>query len=165
MMVGSATRVSRNGGAFDPLGDVATNSGMAGHQSRHELVNSKLHELVSAKLGKWAVQREASDFKGYSDTRPDMTIQAGIVSDAFYIGDTKDFDSLGADPAKLAAPGRQAGAHVGFGNTNPLARERVLGRRPGASATASGRFDSATGRGQITEKSGQYTRALDLGMW
>ena len=142
--------VSRHGREFDVLGDLATNDGQAGHQTRHYMV---LRELVGRLRGVWgsAVEYEPPDYKDYSDTRPDLAIH---TADGLVLGDTKVFDDVGSDQSAVGV----RGAHVAMGNVLPRAREVVLGRQErGAPGKA---FNPATGQGHVAAVDGQYKRAL-----
>ena len=65
---GERSRHGRERCAFDVMGDLATNDGKSGHQSRH---HSVLVELVTRLRSSWgsAVKYEPAGYKGYSDTR------------------------------------------------------------------------------------------------
>jgi len=151
----ASTQSSRHGKQFDALGDVAQNDGEQGHQTRHFLV---LESLADALRRVWGarVQREPSDYRSYSDYRPDLTVSDGPD---FTVIDAKVYDSVGADAGEVS--GR--GALVGFGNTRPTARERVLGReqrgQPGDRA-----FNAQTGLGYVSAMKGDYHRAAANGV-
>ena len=65
---GDGGRGMGHGRAFDVMGDLATNDGKQGHQSRH---HSVLVELVTRLRTSWgsAVAYEPAGYKGYSDSR------------------------------------------------------------------------------------------------
>ena len=112
--------LSKHGREFDVLGDLAGSDGVSGHQTRHYHV---LRELVARLRSVWgsAVEYEPSDYKDYSDTRPDVAIH---MAEGLTLGDTKVFDDCGSDPAEVGT----RGAYVAHGNVLPGAREKVLGR-------------------------------------
>ena len=71
--VAAEDALSKHGRSFDVRGDLATNDGMAGHQSRHHAV---LVEVTARLRSVWgvAVEYEPPGYTDYSDTRPDVTI-------------------------------------------------------------------------------------------
>jgi hypothetical protein len=105
--VAAAGAVSRHGREFDVLGDLATNDGKAGHQTRHYTV---LRELVQRLRSVWgsAVEYEPPDYKDYSDHRPDVAIHAaaGLV-----LGDVKVFDDVGSEPSAVGMRGGYVAMH------------------------------------------------------
>ena len=109
-----ASVASKHGHSFDVMGDMATNDGKAGHQTRHHGV---LVELVQRLRSVWgaAVEYEPPDYKDYSDGRPDVAIHQ---LEGLWLGDVKVKDPIGSDPGAV----EQRGAHVAFGNTEPGAR-------------------------------------------
>ena len=140
---------SRHGRAFDVMGDLATNDGKSGHQSRH---HSVLVELVTRLRSSWgsAVEYEPAGYKGYSDTRPDLTVD---TRDGRKIGDVKIKDPIGSDPTDV---GRR-GAYVDFGNTAPSSHDQVQGRAErGRKGEA---FRPSTGAGRVEPVKGDYARA------
>ena len=141
---------TRHGKAFDVMGDLATNDGKQGHQSRH---HAALVELVARLRTVWgsAVEYEPANYLDYSDTRPDLTVHG---PDGLKVGDVKVKDPLGSDPAAVAT----RGAYVGFGNTAPAADDEVLGRRQRGVSTDR-TFCATTGAGYVAEMPGDYARA------
>ena len=67
---------SKHGHMFDVMGDLAQNDGDEGHQSRHWLVLTTLVAVLKEAYGS-QVTYEPSDYRDYSDTRPDLTIRPG----------------------------------------------------------------------------------------
>ena len=149
--------VSRHGHNLDVMGDLATNDGQHGSQSRHFAV---LSELASVMRTVWGarVEYEPKGYRDYSDTRPDLTIQGAGAGGGLYVGDVKLFDGCGSDPATTAI----RGAYVAFGDTLPRAREQVMGRP--ARGEPGKRFDPRTGMGHVSAIEGKYARALGLGV-
>ena len=149
--------LSRHGMVFDNLGDVAQNDGEAGHSTRHSLV---LQALVKVLKSVWGgqVRMEPTDYAAYSDTRPDLAAEGLGVGGSLLVGDLKMKDPIGS-----AATPAARGGFVSFGNTLPPAREYALGRRE-RGTLADGPFNSLTGKGYVAPKTGQYTRALELGV-
>ena len=136
------------------MGDLATNDGKAGHQTRHHDV---LVELVRRLRGVWgaAVEYEPVDYKDYSDTRPDVAIHQ---PEGLWLGDVKVKDPLGSEPAGVDT----RGAFVAFGNTEPGARLEVKGRAErGQPGTA---FNRVTGQGHVSAVDGAYRRAEEHGV-
>ena len=148
----SGARLSRHGKAFDCYGDVAQNDGEEGHQTRHFQV---LNVLVSVLRSVWGgqVQREPADYEGYSDTRPDLTVNR----DGLLVGDLKMFDAIGSD----GVPPMRA-TMVGFGNTHPKARELCLGLRE-RGQPGDGEWNWRKGSGHVAARDGKYARALRAG--
>ena len=148
---------SRHGHVFDLMGDMATNDGHAGCQTRHYVV---LTELVRVLRTVWGsrVEYEPKGYRDYSDTRPDLTIQGAGAGGGLLLGDTKLFDSVGSKPSAVGL----RGAYVSFGNTLPHARELVLGRAErGVPGT---RFNPRTGAGHVAAIQGAYERAVEHGV-
>ena len=101
---------------------------------------------------------EPADYRKWSDTRPDLTIQGAGAGGGLLAGDTKLFDSVGSDPAKTGL----RGAYVAMGNTLPTAREVVHGRpERGMPGT---QFSPATGQGHVSCVVGAYARAEEHGV-
>ena len=147
--------LSRHGKEFDVMGDLATNDGKAGHQTRHYEV---LTELVRRLRSVWgsAVEYEPADYGRYSDTRPDLALHTpGGVA----LGDTKVFDDVGSDEAAVEL----RGAHVGMGNILPRAREVCLGRAQ-RGEEGGGNWRAAAGTGYVAPVKGAYAKPLRLGM-
>ena len=74
------------------------------------------------------VEYEPSDYKDYSDGRPDVVRHR---PEGLWAGDVKVKDPIGSSPAACGV----RGVYVGFGNTAPGAHDEVLGaahpaRRP-----------------------------------
>ena len=140
---------SRHGRAFDVMGDLATNDGKSGHQSRH---HSVLVELVTRLRSSWgsAVEYEPAGYKGYSDTRPDLTVD---TRDGRKIGDVKIKDPIGSDPTDV---GRR-GAYVDFGNTAPSSHDQRC--KGGRSADARARRSSRRQAPGTWSRSRATTRA------
>ena len=99
------------------------------------------------------VEREPTEYRGYSDHRPDLTTSYT----GFKIWDLKLLDPFGSTPG-LDMPSR--GACVAFGNTACKARELVRGREARA---GNGAFNPLTGAGAVTAIPGDYARAQGLG--
>ena len=70
---GGGGRRSRHGKLFDKYGDVATNDGESGHQTRHFLILNALYDAMRRVYG-GQVRREPADCSEYSDHRPDLTL-------------------------------------------------------------------------------------------
>ena len=150
---GGNGRRSRRGKVFDAMGDVATNDGEAGHQTRHYLILNALYDALRRVYGA-QVSREPGDYCSYSDHRPDLTL---LLEGALRIFDLKVLDPLGAEASGVGA----RGAFVAFGNTEPRARAMVLGR---AERAGEGVFNPNTGGGHVSPVDGDYARAQGLGM-
>ncbi|MEC7725785.1 MAG: hypothetical protein VYD05_09750, partial [Planctomycetota bacterium] len=147
-------RFSRHGKVFDAYGDVAINDGEAGHATRHYLVLRALFEALRRAWG-GMVRYEPTEYKDYSDHRPDLTLQ---TADGLVALDLKVFDPVGSDAGEVE--GR--GAFVAFGNTRPRARAIVRGlAERGVPGTA---FDPSTGKGHVAFQAGDYGRAAARGM-
>ena len=59
------------------------------------------------------MQYKPADYRGFSDTRPDLAIEGMGAGGGMYIGDTKVKDPVGSDPATTAL----RGGFVAFGDT------------------------------------------------
>ena len=132
------------------MGDMATNDGKAGHQTRHHDVLNALVRVLRSVYGS-TVEYEPSDYKDYSDGRPDVVRHR---PEGLWAGDVKVKDPIGSSPAACGV----RGGYVGFGNTAPGAHDEVLGREqrgePGGAA-----FDPATGAGYVAPLAAPYDRA------
>ena len=148
---------SKRGHPFDVLGDVAQNDGASGHQTRHKDLLWQLYTVLRRVYGA-AVAYEPQDYRGYSTTRPDLTLRWDGVLRVY---DVKLFCPLGSDPAAVGL----RGAAVAFGNTAPVARAKVLGRAERGVPSASGHstFDPTTGEGYVSPVPGDYAKALEAG--
>lgn len=147
-----AARLSKHGKTFDVLGDVATNDGDSGHQTRHFLI---LDALVAVLQGVWGAQvmREPADHDFSPGKRPDIAL---VLADTRCL-DLKVLDPIGSSPAAAGL----RGAHVGCGNTRPRARLLVRGL---AQRGEPGRaFNPATGGGYVAPVPGEYAGAAALG--
>ena len=60
------------------------------------------------------MEYEPTGYRDYSDTRPDLTFEGTGADGGKYVSDTKVFDSVGSDLAKVGGRGGAAG-------TSPLA--------------------------------------------
>ena len=109
----------------------------AGHATRHFLINNALYDLFRRAYG-GQVRREPSDYRGYSDHRPDLTM---LLDGELTVFDLKVFDPIGSTPGNAG----ERGAYVGFGNTWERARDAVLGRRQRGEAGRA--FNRSTGTG------------------
>jgi hypothetical protein len=154
--VATATgRRSRHGLQFDALGDVAQNDGREGHAHRHFLVLEAIVDALRRVMGRGAVEKEPSDYKEYSDHRPDMNTEWG----GFKMWDLKLLDVMGSSPGESLP---QRAAAVGFGATAPHARALVRGREArGVPGTV---FNPMTGRGWVSPKAGDYARPIRAGL-
>ena len=107
-----------------------------------------------------AVQREPEDYDSYSDYRPDL-VALGCGRSApnkLRIIETKLLSSIPSDPSTMCDRGRT----VGFANTLLEVNEQVRGLRERGSPN-DGPWRYATGTGYVKAKSGDYTRALEVG--
>lgn len=147
-------RLSRHGRRFDAHGDVAQSDGEAGHATRHFLINNALYDLFRRAYG-GQVRREPSDYRGYSDHRPDLTM---LLDGELTVFDLKVFDPIGSTPGNAG----ERGAYVGFGNTWERARDAVLGRRQRGEAGRA--FNRRTGAGYVSAFPGDYARAQESGV-
>ena len=140
---------------FDELGDVAQNDGREGHGHRHFLVLEAIVDAVQRVIGKGSVEKEPTNYRGYSDHRPDMCTDW----DGFKIWDVKLLDSIGSSPGEKLA---QRAATVAFGATAPVARALVRGREErGVPGQA---FCPLTGAGYVSAKDGDYARPIKAGL-
>ena len=87
------------------------------------------------------MQREPSNYSGYSDHRPDLTLLLDGMLTAF---DLKVFDPLGSDPAKV----EERAGYVAFGATLERAQTVVLGRSE-RGHEGDGAFNRLTGEGRV----------------
>jgi hypothetical protein len=117
-----------------------------------------LHDALRAVYGA-RIQMEPKDHADYScGYRPDLAMHGLAKDGGMLIGDTKVFDSIGADASKVAP----RGAAVAFGNTLPAARLKVLGRTQRGTPD-DGRFDPITGQGYVSAAAGDYAHSLSVG--
>ena len=144
-----AALLSKHGRHFDLMGDVASNDGLAGHQSRHHLILESLYDALKRVWGA-RVQYEPADSMSYSDHRPDLTVRDGAD---FWAIDLKVFDPIGSDCGQV----EHRGAFVACGNTRPEARRLVIGLR--ARGVAGTNFNPSTGLGHVAAQDGHYARA------
>ena len=147
---------SRHGRLFDVYGDVASNDGEAGHQTRHYHLLLALHKILKSVWG-GSVRREPPDYRDYSTTRPDLAATGGGRRGGLWLGDLKLFGPIGSDGTP---PIR--GAMVAFGCTLPAAQEKTCGLEA-RGAPADGPWIARAGTGYVAPCDGQYTRALSLG--
>ena len=147
---------SRHGKQFDVYGDVASNDGEAGHQTRHFQLLLAIHKVAKSVWG-GSVQREPPDYRDYSDTRPDLAATGAGRGGGLWIGDLKLLGPIGSDGSP---PIR--GAMVAFGCTLPAAQETTHGLQE-RGAPSDGRWRARAGVGHVPQQDGQYTRALSLG--
>ena len=124
---------------------------------RHSLVLKTLVQVLKSVWG-GQVRMEPTDYAAYSDTRPDLTAEGLGVGGTLLAADLKMKAPIGSAGTPAAR-----GGFVAFGNTLPSAREYALGRRA-RGTPADGPFNSLTGKGYVAPKTGQYTRALELGV-
>lgn len=137
------------------MGDVATNDGDSGHQTRHFLI---LDALAAALRSVWGgqVHREPADHASYSPgKRPDMAL---FLLDSIRALDLKVFDPIGSCPGSV----ERRGAHVACGNTLPRARLIVRGRRQ-RGQPGDGAFQPRTGAGWVPAQPGEYAAAEAVG--
>ena len=115
---------SKHGKMFDRYGDVASNDGDGGHQTRHYKLNLRIADVLRSVWGS-AVQREPEDHDSYSDYRPDL-VALGCgrsTPNTLRIIETKLLSSIPSDPATMGDRGRT----VGFANTLLEINEQVRG--------------------------------------
>ena len=148
-------RRSRHGRVFDSMGDCAANDGEAGHGTRHFLILNALYDAFRRVYG-GQVRREPTDYREYSDHRPDLTL---LLDGDLIVFDLKVFDPIGSTAAEAAL----RGGYVAFGNTAERALEVVLGWRQRGQA-GDERFNRRTGGGYVAEKLGDYSRAVEMGV-
>ena len=134
---GGGGRRSRHGKVFDVMGDVATNDGDSGHQTRHFLILNALYDALRVYGGQ--VRREAANYSEYSDHRPDLTL---LLEGELIVFDLKVFAPIGSDAGEVEL----RGGSVGFGNTAPRGQLVVHGRRERLGPPAT--FVSKTGAGR-----------------
>ena len=91
----------KHGRPHDVMGDLAQNDGEEGHQSRHWLVLTTLVAVLREAFGA-RVQYEPADYRGFSDTRPDLAIEGVGAGGGMYIGDTKVKDPVGCQKTILS---------------------------------------------------------------
>lgn len=91
----AAGRRSRHGREFDVLGDVAQNDGKEGHATRHGLVLAAIYDALRRVAGASMLEHEPSNYRGYSDHRPDLTTSYT----GFKVWDLKLLDPFGSTPA------------------------------------------------------------------
>ena len=150
---------SKHGKMFDRYGDVASNDGDGGHQTRHYKLNLRIADVLRSVWGS-AVQREPEDHASYSDYRPDL-VALGCgrsTPNTLRIIETKLLSSIPSDPSMMSDRGRT----VGFANTLLEVNEQVRGLQERGSPK-DGQWRYATGTGYVKAKSGDYTRALEVG--
>ena len=151
-----AGATSKHGHAFDVMGDLATNDGKAGHQTRHHDVLVELCQRLRTVWGAAVEYEGGGGYKDYSDTRPDVAVH---LREGLWVGDVKVKDPLGSAVGSV----EPRGAHVAFGNTEPGARLEVHGLeargQPGGRA-----FNPLTGQGCVAAKAGAYDRAKANGV-
>ena len=151
----SGGKSGRHGQALDSYGDVATNDNVEGHATRHFLILQALHDALRRVYG-GQVQREPSNYSGYSDHRPDLTLLLDGMLTAF---DLKVFDPLGSDPSKV----EERAGYVAFGATLERAQTVVLGRSE-RGHEGDGAFNRLTGEGRVQAVPGDYARAQEVGV-
>ena len=151
---------SKHGHRFDALGDVATNDGEQGHQSRHHAFLLALHAVCVSAWGD-AVQHEPADYAAYSTYRPDLAFHALATGGGLMVGDLKLVDPLSSDPTKVGPHG----ALVAFANSLPAIREKMFGRAQ-RGQPSDGAFCPATGVGYVapSARPGDYAFAVDKGV-
>ena len=145
---------SKHGKMFDRYGDVASNDGDGGHQTRHYKLNLRIADVLRSVWGS-AVQREPEDHASYSDYRPDL-VALGCgrsTPNTLRIIETKLLSSIPSDPSMMSDRGRT----VGFANTLLEVNEQVRGLQERGSPK-DGQWRYATGTGYVKAKSGDYTR-------
>ena len=130
-MAAAPATYSRHGRLFDVYGDVASNDGEAGHQTRHYHLLLALHKILKSVWG-GSVRREPPDYRDYSTTRPDLAATGGGRRGGLWLGDLKLFGPIGSDGTP---PIR--GAMVAFGCTLPAAQGEDV--RAGGARRAGGR--------------------------
>ena len=148
----AAQQFSRHGLRFDAYGDVATNDGEAGHQTRHYELLQALVKVVKSVYGGLA-QREPVDYRDYSDKRPDFSVRGAGKGGELLAGELKFTSPVGSD----GVPGLR-GAAVAFGNTEPPVRKLTHGLRE-RGHPSDGSFNPRTGRGYVAAVEGEYHRA------
>ena len=149
-------RLSKHGKVFDHLGDVAQNDGFSGHQTRHFTVLMALHEVMRSVWGGNCI-REPSEYRSFSDHRPDIMALFAAPGYQTLIVDLKIFDPIGSD----GVPDLR-GALVAFGNTLPEADALVHGHAE-RGVPSDGPHKPRTGAGYVKRKDGDYARAKGNG--
>jgi hypothetical protein len=142
--------------AFDSLGDVASNEGEAGHQTRHKEFVKALRRVTLRAFGA-GLKYEPKDYKQYSDHRPDLSL-LDSEGNLRYL-DAKVFCPLGSKPADTSV----RGSRVAFGNTHPRAYEQVHGLREHGEQSQ-GNYRWTTGEGYVAPVAGDYARAKRSGV-
>ena len=110
------------------------------------------------------MRSEPPDYRGYSDTRPDLTATGAGRGNGLWIGDLKLFGSIGSDgmpPLRGSVGGRlwqhAAACARADARTDRLEVSRSAGRR------RDGVWRPRAGVGHVQKCRGQYTRAIANG--
>ena len=152
-----AANVGRNhrGQVLDAMGDTAQNVARFGHTFRHKQL---LERLVRCLRDAWGaiVEMEPSSHLPYSNNyKPDVVIKGQGRGGARYVGDLKLVDPLSSDPARVGL----RGALVGFGNTEPPMRAKVLGLKQRGHKD-DGNFRPSDGGGYVAPQTADYSHAI-----
>ena len=137
------------------LGTPVPSSGLCvawGHQTRHFTVLMALHEVMRSVWGGNCI-REPSEYRSFSDHRPDIMALFAAPGYQTLIVDLKIFDPIGSD----GVPDLR-GALVAFGNTLPEADALVHGHAE-RGVPSDGPHKPRTGAGYVKRKDGDYARA------
>ena len=153
----AAEKRSRHGLVFDEYGDTAQNDADEGHQTRHYLLLNALFDAMRSVYG-GVVQREPSEYKAYSDTRPDLVGVGLGAGGSTLVGDVKLWSDLNSH--SQPTDGGCRGGAVAFGSLQPKADLVVHGRRE-RGVPSDGTFNARTGAGYVAPAAGQYTRAAE----